>query len=1083
MLFAKFSRFIFLLVISAILAPAAYAALLNNQPDLPIISFNDTATTATTYNATTDVFRVEAAPVQIFQSGQAPTFITPFPEGGEAVSIQIEVDSNGALAGTPTSQDLVVFGVARLASGLYIGDLLTGKVTEFGYFNSSGDIDTYDFKFTVTGGRLAFLYPAELVVVLTSENSTFTGDFNVDITGAAKGSIGGFTPGLASLGDFVWHDANANGVQDNGEQGIEGVQVNLLQADANGSCDNSSVFRTTPTGSNGEYNFTDLPPGKYCVEFNAPAGFALSPKDNSLDDSKDSDADPITGRTMTIILDAGENDTSWDAGVYQTASLGDYVWFDINQDGYQDSNESGVDGVVVNLLDCSGAAILDQLGQPITTTTNVTGNYIFDNLIPGDYMVEFVQLAGYSFSPQDPMFGDALDSDANIATGRSGCITLASGENNINIDAGIYNAATCDVSVTKSCEVVTPVVNTTNFSCSDAKPLDQLSMIWNGSENIDVVAHYGKLDGAAITTVNGVSPGDEVTISGFAGAGNDVEWELFKAGTTISLGKSGFHMSCSDAEMSGPEHCGTPQGNNKNNDGGLNSWLFEGMAGNGAALDCTPVQQPVASTVNACSFTTPAWPHCEGKVVTMDLQYVAGDCSIAPNLQEGKAKCIESGVIDENQPVRIRVTDGGSKTYLDTNLADVMKGDVVTASAANAGTNEFGSGTFVEVFDVNNALVQKVELHTSCSKPLDLGDRFGSVKLVTLNTTDNGNQSLGAQVNFNYVITNNSAENYVGSAVDDSLGAVEDPLTLAQGEIFEVNISQFVLPDATDVFASSIVVTGALSPSGMACQAEAATTVTRTIELPDCSVRGENKLHHLHDDKIEWNIFNTGNDPVTVESVMVTFPGDRGIKKIKLDGDIFTNGNVTSPALVDTFVNDLKNRQIKVGDDKKLEIEFTGKTQETIPSDYSITVNFVGGCSVTLDPEAPVFGTSDYQCSKPIDELTMIWTGVDNVSVEAFKGDTNTVSLGVKTVSTDGEISFSGFAGSPNDVYWVMHNSDTGEYIGESKFHMSCSDSSMNGPEDCGAQLGNGKDDNTSFLNSWKLEGIVDANGTLNCTP
>ena len=35
-------------------------------------------------------------------------------------------------------------------------------------------------------------------------------------------------------------------------------------------------------------------------------------------------------------LDPGENDPTWDAGMYVLASLGDYVWYDVDQDGIQD---------------------------------------------------------------------------------------------------------------------------------------------------------------------------------------------------------------------------------------------------------------------------------------------------------------------------------------------------------------------------------------------------------------------------------------------------------------------------------------------------------------------------------------------------------------------------------------------------------------------------------------------------------------------------------------------------------------------------------------------------------------------------
>jgi len=122
----------------------------------------------------------------------------------------------------------------------------------------------------------------------------------------------------------------------------------------------------------------------------------------------------------------------------------------------------------------------------------------------------------------------------------------------------------------------------------------------------------------------------------------------------------------------------------------------------------------------------------------------------------------------------------------------------------------------------------------------------------------------------------------------------------------------------------------------------------------------------------------------------------------------------------------------------------------------------------------------------------MIWTGTDSVEVEAFKGNSSDESLGKQLVMPGGEVNFTGFAGSPKDVYWLLHDAETGHFLGKSKFHLSCSDKDMNGPEDCGKLQGNGKGDDddeddkgshAALINLWKLKGIVDHGGTLKCMP
>ena len=61
--------------------------------------------------------------------------------------------------------------------------------------------------------------------------------------------------------------------------------------------------------------------------------------------------------------------------------------------------------------------------------------------------------------------------------------------------------------------------------------------------------------------------------------------------------------------------------------------------------------------------------------------------------------------------------------------------------------------------------------------------------------------------------------------------------------------------------------------------------------------------------------------------------------------------------------------------------------------------------------------------------------GPGTIDVEAWKGPVGSESLGIQIGITPGtEVTFNGFAGSPNDVYWVI----TGDVTGESTFHLSC---------------------------------------------
>jgi choice-of-anchor A domain-containing protein/uncharacterized repeat protein (TIGR01451 family)/TQXA domain-containing protein len=252
----------------------------------------------------------------------------------------------------------------------------------------------------------------------------------------------------ASLGDKVWEDTNKNGLQDNGENGAPDVTVELY------SCDDN-LIATTTTNAQGEYLFDNLTPGDYYVKFVLPQGYVFTNQDGGNDDEIDSDANINTGKTVCTTLTSGENDLSWDAGIYAETvcmnKIGNYVWHDKNVDGIQNQNEEGIEGVVVELL---------QNGQLVAVdTTDSNGYYLFENLLNGSYTV---RLAASNFTGGGVLVSDAqikwystklneggsdeLDSDGGINQPVN--VTLDCNDD-LSVDFGFYK--TC-VSVTKTAD-------------------------------------------------------------------------------------------------------------------------------------------------------------------------------------------------------------------------------------------------------------------------------------------------------------------------------------------------------------------------------------------------------------------------------------------------------------------------------------------------------------------------------------------------------------------------------------------------------------------------------------------------------
>ncbi len=236
----------------------------------------------------------------------------------------------------------------------------------------------------------------------------------------------------AALGDYVWVDTNKNGIQDEPpSDGKNGVLVTLYR---NGVAISTTTTANGPGGDAGYYLFDNLLPGTYSVTFQLPGGFNFTLPNLGGDDAKDSDANQTTGATGDYTLAAGDRNLTVDAGLVPIASefagLGDFVWNDLNKNGIQDSGEPGVPGITVTLYNQAGTAI-------DTILTNASGYYSFTGLPPGTYSVGFTLPQGYTFTIQTAGSNDQIDSNADPITGRTAPVTLAAGEFNPTIDAGV----------------------------------------------------------------------------------------------------------------------------------------------------------------------------------------------------------------------------------------------------------------------------------------------------------------------------------------------------------------------------------------------------------------------------------------------------------------------------------------------------------------------------------------------------------------------------------------------------------------------------------------------------------------------
>jgi fimbrial isopeptide formation D2 family protein/uncharacterized repeat protein (TIGR01451 family) len=258
--------------------------------------------------------------------------------GVSGVTVTLTESGNDGLFGT--SDDVVRTQATDGAGGYVFTDVTEGPVrvtidpsTLSGGLSPSSDVDGGD--------------PAASELTLDSER--------LDIDFAVTGT--------SSLTGLVWEDADADGVRDPGEEGLVGVVVDITWLGPGGT----AVFTVT-TGADGTWALSDIPGGDYTAEVRlgtVPPGYS-----------------PSTPISVSVsVPNGGSGFVSH--GVTTGATIGSIVWIDTDLDGVPDPNESGLAGVVVELVDESGQVVA-------TVTTASDGSYIFTGVVPGTYTVRLV---------------------------------------------------------------------------------------------------------------------------------------------------------------------------------------------------------------------------------------------------------------------------------------------------------------------------------------------------------------------------------------------------------------------------------------------------------------------------------------------------------------------------------------------------------------------------------------------------------------------------------------------------------------------------------------------------------------------
>lgn len=150
--------------------------------------------------------------------------------------------------------------------------------------------------------------------------------------------VGFFFP--ATITGHVYEDVNGNSFQDEGEPNLVGVNVSVTSAINN--------VQTVVTDDAGNW-LAIVPPGSTQINVEDPAGYQLT-----------EGTDPQTVTAVASVTTFTGND-----GFYRPGTVSGLVFSDTNGNGVQDSGESGIANVEVE--------ILNSIGVSTTVTTDLSG--------------------------------------------------------------------------------------------------------------------------------------------------------------------------------------------------------------------------------------------------------------------------------------------------------------------------------------------------------------------------------------------------------------------------------------------------------------------------------------------------------------------------------------------------------------------------------------------------------------------------------------------------------------------------------------------------------------------------------------
>lgn len=225
-----------------------------------------------------------------------------------------------------------------------------------------------------------------------------------------------------SLGGQVWVDCGGE------VTALAGAQVNLLSADG-------TQLQSVASGEDGLYRFDQLMPGEYTISVTLPEGqVVVQPQDERLTSGAQSSImTQCNGRSAvsdSMMVTMGDHQLELNIGAVLPGKLGDMAWLDENGNGLQDTGESGIPGVLVELI--RDGMVVAQ------TETDQYGYYLFDEVYPATYTLRVTAPVEVKPTKQRTDFTGIVSvlEETEDTTAESLPISVSSDRSNFNADLG-----------------------------------------------------------------------------------------------------------------------------------------------------------------------------------------------------------------------------------------------------------------------------------------------------------------------------------------------------------------------------------------------------------------------------------------------------------------------------------------------------------------------------------------------------------------------------------------------------------------------------------------------------------------------